>query len=263
MLLVGRGRGQHAHFVLEPAEPPRGLQLDQQRAIDVAQMRDVADRVLDLRRRQRASRPIGEARGLVDVRLADRLRRVRYRRPARRSRTPSRRPGCRTSAPARGPTASRRSRRPAARRETPSRRSGRPSARIDRRQVDVRARARRWRPPRRRWRVAPRRGSARTSSRDGTRCRRRRKGGCAIRAHAAATPGVVAMSATRVIPSLRAPRARAWRDPCAPARALARHAEPLVEVGADRLLQILHAVLEEMVGVGDHGVLDRRCPSAS
>ena len=34
------------------------------------------------------------------------------------------------------------------------------------------------------------------------------------------------------------------------------HAEALVEIGAHDLLQILHAILEEVVGVGDHRMLD-------
>ena len=38
---------------------------------------------------------------------------------------------------------------------------------------------------------------------------------------------------------------------------VAGHAEALVEIGADRFLQVFHAVFEEVVGVGDHGVLDR------
>ena len=38
---------------------------------------------------------------------------------------------------------------------------------------------------------------------------------------------------------------------------MARHAEPLVEIGADDGLQIVDAVLEEMVRLGDHRVLDQ------
>ena len=67
VLLVGRGRGEDLHFVLQPGKAAGFLELREQRAIDVAQVRDVADRVVDLRRGERAARPVGEARGLVDA----------------------------------------------------------------------------------------------------------------------------------------------------------------------------------------------------
>ena len=37
---------------------------------------------------------------------------------------------------------------------------------------------------------------------------------------------------------------------------MTRHAEPLVEIGPDDRLQVVDAILEEVVGLGDHRVLD-------
>jgi hypothetical protein len=73
VLLVGRGRGQDLHLVFEPGAPARLVELGEQRAVDVAQVGDVADRVIDLGLGERSARPVGEARRLVDRDFAHRL----------------------------------------------------------------------------------------------------------------------------------------------------------------------------------------------
>ena len=37
---------------------------------------------------------------------------------------------------------------------------------------------------------------------------------------------------------------------------MTRHAETLVEIGADHQVQLVNGILEEMIGFGDHRVLD-------
>jgi hypothetical protein len=74
MLLVGRRRGQRLHFVVEPGLTLRVRHPLRQRFINLAQVRHVADRVSNLRFGQRAARPVGEPRRLVDCDMADRLR---------------------------------------------------------------------------------------------------------------------------------------------------------------------------------------------
>jgi hypothetical protein len=66
---VGLGRGQHAHLLVEPLAPVRGQELAGEHLVDLHEMGDVGERVGQLRVGERPARPVGEARGLVDLGL--------------------------------------------------------------------------------------------------------------------------------------------------------------------------------------------------
>ena len=69
--LVGLARGQHAHLLGDPTVAPRLGQLAGELAAHVAQMGDVGERVGQLALGERAARPVGEARRLVEPHLGD------------------------------------------------------------------------------------------------------------------------------------------------------------------------------------------------
>ena len=73
MGLVGARIGEPRHLLVEPARALVFLEIRLEPAIDVAQVRDVAQRVRELLLRQRPSRPVREARGLVEVLLCNLL----------------------------------------------------------------------------------------------------------------------------------------------------------------------------------------------
>ena len=101
MLLVGRrASSRRSHLVGEPGRAARLLRACAlQRAVDVAQMGDVGDRVGRPARRVSGRRAQSVKRDDLSIVTLQMSARVRHRRPGRRSRTPSRRPACRTAAP--------------------------------------------------------------------------------------------------------------------------------------------------------------------
>ena len=67
MRAVGLDVDQHRHLLVEPGGPVLLGELGAQRKIDVTEVGHVGDRVGDLLFGQRPVRPVGEARGFVDL----------------------------------------------------------------------------------------------------------------------------------------------------------------------------------------------------
>ena len=68
---VGLDRGQHLHFLAHPVGAALLVEVGGKLDVDIAQVRDVGDRVAELRRRERTPRPVGEAVRLVEVVAGD------------------------------------------------------------------------------------------------------------------------------------------------------------------------------------------------
>ena len=69
--LIGLRRGEDRHLLGEPFEPAVLFQLGHQRLVDLHQMGHVRKGIGQLRVGERAARPVGEAGGLVDLRLGE------------------------------------------------------------------------------------------------------------------------------------------------------------------------------------------------
>ena len=76
VLLISRWRGQNPHFIGQPGQAARALQLRVERMIDVAQVRDIGNGIVNLRFRQRPTGPVGKAGGFVECHLANILGQV-------------------------------------------------------------------------------------------------------------------------------------------------------------------------------------------